>query len=361
MESSPHILHLGWSESPHVVRWLAPLQERGYEVRLLSYGGGPVGGTPTVCVRRRALGKLGYALALPEALRSARVAPPDLIHAHYAAGFGLWGARMKKALGVPLVVSCLGTDIVQTAHTPVLGAVVRGALEAADALIAPSRFLAEQIAALNAKFAAKTRVIYFGMDLTSTDALCDDRQQSSGPVRVLFFKHHRAEYGPEVALRAFALARQRRPHMTLTLGGRGPLTGSLKRLAGELNVVEGVTFPGYIQPEHALGFIAEHDILLMPTQVAESFGVAALEAAAVAVPTVGSNVGGIPEVVRDRQTGLLLDRSDTQGFADALVALAEEPERRMAYGAAARAMVEREFDWKEKVDSLAALYRELLR
>jgi len=92
----------------------------------------------------------------------------------------------------------------------------------------------------------------------------------------------------------------------------------------------------------------------------EGFGRVAIEAGALGVPTVGTRVGGIPEVVLDGETGLLADVSDSAGLSDAIERLARDADLRRRLGEAARRRVEREFTIEVHVKRMMDLYEEVL-
>ena len=93
----------------------------------------------------------------------------------------------------------------------------------------------------------------------------------------------------------------------------------------------------------------------MPSHV-EPLGNATLEAMAAGVPVVGTRVGGIPEMVVERETGLLVPPRDARSLASAIGQLAQSPQLRAKYGAAARARVERAFTLSLHGERLQATY-----
>lgn len=362
----PRVLHFGWSFSNHLTHWLPGLSERGFENFVLSYGGEPLADFPSEIIARKPAGKLGYLLSLPQVRDYVRRIKPDLIHAHYAAGFGSWGAFAKSACGArPLIISCWGTDIVRSAKSAIGGPLIRWSLGRADQLVVPSGFLANQLGQLGVTKKTAPTIIPFGIDFTSSpfnnSRSANNSAEAPGkPVRLLFFKHHRIEYGADILLEAFARAlKEIRPDLavTLTLGGQGPLSEQLKSQAQELGVSGAVSFPGFVPHEKALEFIAGHDIMVMPTLVEEGFGVAALEAQALGLPVIASKTGGVPDIVIDGETGLLTPPGDIGALAKAMIVLISDAELRAKMGQAGAARVRRMFDHKKSLDKMAELYR----
>ena len=134
-----------------------------------------------------------------------------------------------------------------------------------------------------------------------------------------------------------------------------------RRLAAELGLNDKIIFHGYVDPVDLHGFLAPLDIFAMPSIVRESFGVAALEASATCLPVVATRVGGVPEVVKDGETGILVERGSVSQLAEALIKLIESPKLRLRMGLAGRAYVEETYRWEDNVASMEKLYRDILR
>ncbi|WP_377845553.1 glycosyltransferase family 4 protein [Bosea sp. UC22_33] len=145
------------------------------------------------------------------------------------------------------------------------------------------------------------------------------------------------EKGLATLLRAAALARQK-----LVLAGTGPEESRLRRLAGDFGA--DVSFAGHLGKPELQRLIGEALALVLPSEWYENAPVSILEAYAIGRPVIGADIGGIPELVADGETGLLVEAGNAAGLAEALVALAAlPPTARAAMGAAGRAWVGREF------------------
>ncbi len=373
----PKVLHLGWSFSSHVTRWVYGLQKRGWETALLSYGGDALPDIETYIIERKKTGKLGYLQAIPHMRQVVATVKPDIIHAHYAAGFGLWGAFSGIR---PLVISCWGTDVVSSAQTLLSGSLIRWSLKQADQTLTTSHFLKEVVEGLSLNLTTPPKVIPFGIDLQKLRSKTSSARISSAKifsakissarisdnsadkrVRLLFFKGHKSIYGPKELLYAFASIADRFQNATLTMAGAGPLTDDLKQLTKTLKLEHRVSFPGFIDNKHALSYISGHDIMVMPSLVAEGFGVSALEALAVGLPVVASNTGGVSEIVADNQSGFLVNPENTEELASALAKLISDRQLREEFGAHGQQQVAKLYDWKNNLDDMETVYRELLR
>jgi len=145
------------------------------------------------------------------------------------------------------------------------------------------------------------------------------------------------------------------PNAHFILAGDGSQRAALERQAAPLG--ERFQFLGLRHDIPSL--MAAFDILVVPS-LNEGMGRVLLEAGAAAVPVVASRVGGIPDVVDDGETGLLVPPKDAAALADALLELAAQPERRRLMGDTARAKVVPAYSLEEMVRQIEALYEELL-
>jgi len=102
------------------------------------------------------------------------------------------------------------------------------------------------------------------------------------------------------------------------------------------------------------------DLFVLPTHQ-EALGTSFLEAQAMGVPVIGTRVGGVPETIRENETGLLVPAHDPEALAQAIIALAGDPARRRAMGAAGRAWVSAEHTVQRMGERMLALYQRLLQ
>ena len=136
--------------------------------------------------------------------------------------------------------------------------------------------------------------------------------------------------GHLVLLRALAQARSRVPGLELEVAGRGPLEPALRELARELGIEDAVRFLGFVSPVQAA--LEQAAVVVVPS-LGEGFGMVALEAMERARPVIASAVGGLPEIVEDGKTGIVVEPGDADALAEAIVALAGRPRPRGGDGA----------------------------
>jgi glycosyltransferase involved in cell wall biosynthesis len=151
--------------------------------------------------------------------------------------------------------------------------------------------------------------------------------------------------GHDVLLAALPPLMQREPSLRVLCFGRGPREQALRDRARQLGVAQAVTFVGFLPDMER--WIGALDLLVHPARD-EGMGVALLEAAAARCPIIATPVGGIPEIVRDGDTGRVVPVDDPPALADAVIAVLEQPEQ-------TRTMVERAFEQVVRRHSIEAM------
>jgi glycosyltransferase involved in cell wall biosynthesis len=163
--------------------------------------------------------------------------------------------------------------------------------------------------------------------------------------------------GFDLLLPAFAQTRFPESPGFLALVGDGEERSALERLAGALGVRSRVIFTGDLDDVRSA--LAAADFFVLASRN-EGMGRAIVEAMAAGLPAVAPAVGGVPEVIRHGENGLVVPTGDPAALAAALGTLASDPARRRAMGRRAAEWVYPRFDEATMVDALAALYREVL-
>jgi glycosyltransferase involved in cell wall biosynthesis len=173
-------------------------------------------------------------------------------------------------------------------------------------------------------------------------------------MRVGFVGRLRPVKGCEVFLQAAKLISAQRADVNFVIAGSGTLGADLRVHSASMGLSGRVRFLGFVDPvapvQKAL------DIVVIPS-LSEAFGLSAIEALALQVPVVASRVGGLPEVIVDGETGLLVTPDDPQAIVDAVYRLLDDPElgRRMA--AAGAQLVEECYTLERMVDGYLGVYR----
>jgi glycosyltransferase involved in cell wall biosynthesis len=154
-----------------------------------------------------------------------------------------------------------------------------------------------------------------------------------------------------------AVAKLERANVHLAIAGDGPERAQLHALAAALGVRERTHFLGYCSDIAPL--YAASDIAALASR-AEAFGMALAEAGLFCLPVVSCRVQGVPEVVEDRKTGILVPPNDVDAFANALAQLCDQPQMRQRMGLAGNIRTRQLFDVERMTRNFEALYDELM-
>ncbi|MFQ5945156.1 MAG: glycosyltransferase family 4 protein [Anaerolineae bacterium] len=163
--------------------------------------------------------------------------------------------------------------------------------------------------------------------------------------------------GYQHLLEAARMVREKLPDVHWVLVGDGELRGELEQLCRHLGLEWTVHFTGWTDQ------VAEHlalfDLFILPS-LGESFGRVILEAMAMQKAVVATNTGGVPEIVLDGETGVLVPPADPAAMAGAVISLLDDPTRAATLGEAGRRRVASEFSLTHHVDATERLYASLL-
>jgi len=155
--------------------------------------------------------------------------------------------------------------------------------------------------------------------------------------------------GHDVLVEAFCRVKERLPDAQLTLIGEGPEEKSLVAQANRLGVQNGITFAGWCDRAVVREHLRGAHVFAFPSR-SEGLGLALIEALAVGVPCVATNVGGIPEVVCSSDVGRLVPPEDPEALAQELVCVLENPTVAKQLSTAGRERAQA-FSWEEALDA----------
>ncbi len=217
-----------------------------------------------------------------------------------------------------------------------------------DVFISPSRFLKETFHAMGFKYEIK--LLHYFIDLKKHEPSYEGRQNT-----IVYFGRLSREKGVETLLQAV-----KGLDVQLNVAGDGPLKEDLRATA-ERESIKNAHFLGYLQGEALQKILREAMIIVVPSEWYENYPFAVMEAFAMGKPVVGSRIGGIPEMVVDRKTGLTFTPGNVGELRAALEELLGNPDAVAAMGKNARAFVETELNAETHYEKLMAVYREALR
>jgi N-acetyl-alpha-D-glucosaminyl L-malate synthase BshA len=285
----------------------------------------------------------------------------ELLHVHYAIphATSAWIAReMLRANGgdIPIITTLHGTDITLVGQDPSFHAITKFSIERSDYLTAVSAYLKEETYRAFGCMGCDVEVIHNFVDpevySRARYAPMLRQQVANGNAVLMHVSNFRSVKRVRDIVRIFARVRESVPSV-LVMVGDGPDRVHAEDEARALGLEHETHFLGKIDAVAPL--LANADCFLLPSE-SESFGLSALEALACGVPVVASNVGGLPEVVRDGVTGALRVPGDVEAMAAAAVAILGDQDRWTAMSTAAAADARERFALTDVVAQYEALY-----
>lgn len=291
---------------------------------------------------------------------------PDIIHAHWSLPQGLIGIVLKKVFNVPCVTSIHGTDM-HGLRSRIFKALNRMVIGNSDACTANSRATARLARQVGAN--ANIEVVPMGVDTdyfskAQNIVSLKRRFEVEGPV-ILFVGRLIDLKGIVYLINAMPAIVQRFPATKAFIIGSGPMKDALVGLTENLALQKNVVFINQMAQEDLVPFYSMADVFVLPSIVNESgetegLGVVLLEAMACGLPVIGSNVGGIPDIISHGETGLLARQKDAQDLSNQIFKLFTDEGLRKKVIRNARNLIETQFSWAVVAEHFIHIYRHAL-
>ena len=221
----------------------------------------------------------------------------------------------------------------------------------AHRIVVPSGYLRDVFA----RFGLEAEPIHNFVDAGSLPFRARDQLRPA----FLSNRNFEAHYNVSCCIRAFAAVQQQVPSASLVVAGYGSQRKNLEELVQSLKL-ENVRFTGRVSPAEMATLLDEADILLNSPDI-DNMPLSLIEAQAAGLPIVSTSTGGIPYIVKDGETGLLVPPGDDQAMARAALRLLREPGLAARLTSAARKSCLEQFSWTAVEEAWLRVYRELGR
>jgi glycogen(starch) synthase len=288
--------------------------------------------------------------------RIKREVSPDVVHVSGVGPGAVFHLMTERAFPAPFLVS-LRTEVLGSQKERNASLLER-ALRRADWITAVSAEVLKQARELTPAIADRSSVVYnflHAPDWTPSPL-------PFAPPRLLCVGRLIPAKGFDLAVKAFASVVIRHPDARLVLVGDGPEREGLERerLVRDLRLGGAVEVAGPVAPSRLPDLLGSATLVLVPSR-REGLPMVAVEAGMMARPVVAARVGGLPEVIVDGRTGVLVPPEDARALAHAVCALLADPSRTTELGRRARARVQAMFARDRCVDAHLEVYRGLSR
>ena len=287
---------------------------------------------------------------------------PDIIHAHWPFPHAYIALGAAKLFRIPLVLNFHGAELLLIRKKKWVRPLLKFAISQAQAVFANSSFTASKIKALRN---VDVEWSPYGTTLETGTGNAEPHPVQ-GKFKILFVGRHIERKG--ICYLIEAAKYLPRDQFEIRIVGVGDLTEDLKKLASESaapNSAE-IIFTGKLSPEALANEYKTANVFTLPAIVdskgdTEGLGVVLIEAMELGLPIVASNVGGIPDVVIDGVSGILVPEKDPEALANAYKRLASNPELISQLLAGAQKRIAECFTWDGIIERQIAVYNKVLK
>lgn len=355
------IVILAPANSIHTVRWVNSLAEREYQITLLTMHKPAKNKiNPNVNVINLPFrAPVGYYLNFLACRTIIKRIKPDLLHTHYASGYG----TLSRLIGYsPTLLSVWGSDVFEYPYqsSSKMKNIVKN-LKAPQQIASTSVAMARQTESLY-KPGKEIQITPFGVDVAFFKPSGQKAEDSI--VTIGMVKTFEEKYGPHHFLESIPILERKLQsagmaeifkNVRILMVGEGKMWEELVKQTERLSIQDIVTFTGAVPHHEVPDYLNKLDIYCAPSEK-ESFGVAVIEASSCELPVIVSDVGGLPEVVLDGKTGYIVPNKSPEQIAEKLFLLLIDPELRKTMGKNGRKFVEETYSWEKCVDKMESIY-----
>ncbi len=280
------------------------------------------------------------------------------VHAHFASHPAAAAFIIHRLVGIPYSFTAHGSDLHRDRH------MLREKVAEAAFVAAISEYNKELIISeCRGKYREKVKVVHCGVDMEVFRARSHETPYEKGenPFMILCVGTLHEVKGQPYLLEACRFLQERGHNFECHFVGDGPDRKSLDELVEQAGLSGKVRFHGRLTRDEIARLLVDADVLTVPSVPTrdgrrEGIPVVLMEAMGSGVPVIASNLSGIPELVNDQQTGLLVAPRDARSIADALERYIQNPALRRRFGNAGRAKVVEEFDLNKNAAILARYF-----
>jgi glycosyltransferase involved in cell wall biosynthesis len=365
------LFYIANAMSIHTQRWVKYFADRDHEVHLVSpmpLGEGDIGKAKLHVLKafRRQVRIVSFPINLllyvVQIRKLIRKIKPHILHAHYIADCGFWGALSGFH---PFILSAWGSDIlIEPKRYPVVKMLTKYALSKADLVICDSEVLRKGALELGTN-EGKVRIVYDGIDThqfnpQQRDEGLKNRLEMSGAPTIICFRNLKPVYNVEMLIKAIPMVLKQMPEARFIIGGDGEQKKYLQDLATSLGVSSAIKFVGQIPHDELPKFLASSDVYVS-TSYSDSTSLSLQEAMACELPPVVTDLPANREWVTDGENGFLVPIDDYETLASKIGYLLTNRKTRDKFGKADRKIIIERAEHKKEMERMEEIYEDLIR
>ena len=300
-------------------------------------------------IRNPNISKIQYILALPKLKNIIKSFSPQFIHAHYASSYGLLAYLSRFR---PFILSVWGSDLYLFPNKNIIyKSLIKRVIKSADHVCSTSIAMKKIISKDFNRHDCD--IVPFGININKFIPNLD----KNNVFNVGTIKSIESYNGIDCLINAanIVINKMKFSDIKFIIVGKGALLEEMKEKSRKLKLEKNIIFKGHILHEKTINYFQKLSVFVA-VSTRESFGVSILEAGACGIPSITSNVGGLPEVNQDQLTGFVIPPNNPKILADKIINFYENEALRKKMGYNARQRVVNLFNWSTNIKQMLNIY-----
>ena len=364
------ICYLANASSVHTHRWIRYFVENGHEVHVISFENARIEGTTVHVLKLPVLVKNAtYPLKMASIYRIKTLIKrikPDILHAHYAINYGLFGALCNFN---PFVITAWGSDVLIVPEARFLSMIkkpiAKYALRKADLITCDAQQMKEAMRRLGIT-PEKITLIYFGVDTRkfSPGEKSEELRAKLGiydSPTVISLRYLEPLYDIESLIRSTPLVLKEIPESQFVIAGKGSEEKRLRELARSLGVSDDVKFVGFIPNDELPQYLSTVDVYVSTSLSDAGIAASTAEAMACGLPVVVTDVADNKKWVDNGVNGFVVPVKDPKSLAEKIIYLLQNENIRKKFGKINRKIIEERNNYYKEMKKMEDVYKELIR
>jgi L-malate glycosyltransferase len=292
--------------------------------------------------------------------------PIKIVHTHWLIPQGVLGAVYHRIWNIPHIATVHGSDLNLITHHKILAPLGRFIIRNSDAITVNSSYMRQQLEAFMPDQRGKIRVIPMGIDPEKYEkGDFSDLKKGYKTNNIILSVGRLIDWkGTVFLIDAMPVVIREHPDTLLLIAGSGPEKDTLVRRVHELGLEKNVKFLGIISNRDLLSFYHSADVFVLPSinkaGKTEALGVVLLEAMASGCPVIGSNVGGIPDIITDGENGFLVPEQRPDILAEKIVQILNDGGLQEKFRRNGLTQIHELFSWERISKEFSSLYHQIL-
>lgn len=364
------ILFLSDPNSEHTIKWANGLYSKGIEVKI--FGLPKIKNNNNLNKNIKVISanlnmnddekintkfsKLRYLKIIPHVKKILKDFKPNILHSHYASSYGLIGALLNYH---PFILSVWGSDVFDFPKISYLNKIIfKFVLNSADRILSTSNIMTKEINNYTNK---EIRCTPFGIDTDLFKSFYTDSLFAKKDFIIGTVKNLEKIYGIDTLIQSFKYLKEKHSQLNvkLLIIGDGSERKNLIELAKKLDIDKDILFTGKVYHSELPKYYNMMNVAVFLSRK-ESFGVSVLESSSCELPVIVSNIGGLPEVVENGITGLIVNKDDPESTANAISEMIFKESLKNSLGKNGRARVLRDYNFKDNLEQMINIYKEVI-